>query len=105
MTTTSEALKRSETRISGEDAAVGRESARRQKESGVEGWNQAKERTMRKPRYTIEHTLRGFVVFDNLKSMRVVGPFDGKTGKAVARERRDKLELIAANERNRRSAR
>jgi len=32
----------------------------------------------RKPRYSIEPTVRGFIVMDNLMNMRKLGPFDGK---------------------------
>jgi len=46
----------------------------------------------RKPRYSIEPTVAGFVVLDNLMNMRKLGPFDGPTGKRTAAEHRDKLE-------------
>jgi len=46
----------------------------------------------RKPRYSIEPTVRGFIVMDNLMNMRKLGPFDGPTGKRTAAEHRDKLE-------------
>ena len=59
----------------------------------------------RKERYTIEHTMRGFIVMDELKSMRVRGPFDGKTGKATARSHRDQLERDAASARARKGER
>jgi len=46
----------------------------------------------RKTRYSIEPTVRGFIVLDNLLNMRKLGPFDGPTGKRTAAEHRDKLE-------------
>jgi hypothetical protein len=56
---------------------------------------------MRKPRFSVHHTERGYVVLDELKSLRVRGPYDGATGKRIAAEKRDELERFAASERER----
>ena len=56
---------------------------------------------MRRPRFTVHHTTRGYIVLDELKNLRVRGPFDGPTGKATANAMRDKLEAEAASARAR----
>jgi len=55
----------------------------------------------RTARYEIAPTQVGYVVIDNLTSMRVRGPFDGPTGRKVAAEARDKLEREAEAKRAR----
>lgn len=55
----------------------------------------------RKARFEIVPTQVGYVVIDELKNMRVRGPFDGATGKRVAAEVRDKLERDAEAKRMR----
>lgn len=55
----------------------------------------------RTARYEIIPTQVGYVVIDNLTSMRVRGPFDGATGKKVAAEWCAKLEREAEAKRAR----